>query len=106
MLLQKKNPTDCSLAALVSSCSHSNHYICDQQAVQHNVSPAHPAFQLELVPRQLTLASCSRHEEKLQEKEAQDDALEGALKDYRSWVKYHTTSCALAKIGMEHGPAG
>jgi hypothetical protein len=37
-----------------------------QQAVQHNDSPAHPAFQLELVPRQLTLASCSRHEEKLQ----------------------------------------
>ena len=59
----------------------------------------------------------TRYEEKLQEKEAQHKALEGALKDYgynvttlpiiigQSGSQYHTTSYALAKIGIEHGPA-
>ncbi len=55
----------------------------------------------------------TRHQEKLQESEA----LSGALKDYgynvttlpiitgQSGSQYHTTSYALAKIGIEHGPA-
>ncbi len=57
------------------------------------------------------------YEEKLQENEAQHEALEEALKDYgynvttlpiiigQSGSQYHTTSFALAKIGIEHGPA-
>ncbi len=57
------------------------------------------------------------YEEKLQEKEAQHTALEEALEDYghnvitlpiiigQSGSKYHTTFHALAKIGIEHGPA-
>ncbi len=60
----------------------------------------------------------TRYEEKLQAKEAQHNALEGALKDYgynvstvpiiigQSGSQYHTTSYALAKIGIEHGLAG
>ena len=59
----------------------------------------------------------TRYEEKLQEKEAQHKALEGALKDFgynvtmlptiigQSGSPYHTTSDALAKIGLEHGTA-
>ena len=59
----------------------------------------------------------TRYEEKLQEKEAQHEALEAALKDYgynvttlpiiigQSGSQYHTTSFALAQIGIEHGPA-
>jgi len=59
----------------------------------------------------------TRYQEKLQEKEAQREALSGALKDYgynvttlpiitgQSGSQYHTTSYALAKIGIEHGPA-
>ena len=59
----------------------------------------------------------TRYEEKLQEKEAQHKALEGALKDYgynvttlpiiieQSGSQYRTTSGALAKIGIEHGHA-
>jgi hypothetical protein len=59
----------------------------------------------------------TRYEEKLQEKEAKNKALEGALQDYgynvttlpiiigQSGSHYHTTSYALAKIGIEHGPA-
>jgi len=59
----------------------------------------------------------TRYEEKLQEKEAQHKALKEALKDYgynvttlpiiigQSGSQYHTTSDALAKIGIEHGPA-
>ena len=63
----------------------------------------------------------TRYEEKLQEKGAQHKALqlqlEEALKDYgynvttlpriigQSGSQYHTTSDALAKIGIEHGPA-
>ncbi len=61
--------------------------------------------------------SDTRYEEKLQGKEAQHKALEEALKDYGHNVttlpiiigqygsQYHTTSDALAKIGIEHGPA-
>jgi len=61
--------------------------------------------------------SDTRYEEKLQEKGAQHKALEEALKDYgynvttlpiiigQSGSQYHTTSDALAKIGVEHGPA-
>ena len=61
--------------------------------------------------------SDTRYEEKLQEKGAQHKALEEALKDYghkvttlpiiigQSGSQYHTTSDALAKIGIEHGPA-
>ncbi len=61
--------------------------------------------------------SDTRYEEKLQEKGAQHKALEEALKDYGYKVttlpiiigqlgsQYHTTSDALAKIGVEHGPA-
>ena len=61
--------------------------------------------------------SDTRDEEKLQEKGAQHKALEEALKDYGYNVttlpiiigqpgsQYHTTSDALAKIGVEHGPA-
>ena len=61
--------------------------------------------------------SNTRYEEKLQEKGAQHKALEEALKDYaynvttlpiiigQSGSQYHTTSDALAKIGVEHGPA-
>ncbi len=57
------------------------------------------------------------YEEKLQKNEAQHEALEEALKDYgynvttlpiiigQSGSQYHTTSFALAKIGIEHGPA-
>jgi len=60
----------------------------------------------------------TRYEEKLQDKRAQHKALEEALKDYgynvttlpiivgQSGSPYHTTSDALAKIGIEHGPAG
>ena len=56
--------------------------------------------------------------EKLQEKEARHEALEEALKDYgynvttlpviigQSGSHDHTTSYALAKIALEHGPAG
>jgi len=59
----------------------------------------------------------TRYEGKLQEKEAQHKALEGALKDYgynvttlpiligQSGSHYHTSCYALAKIGIEHGPA-
>ena len=59
----------------------------------------------------------TRYEEKLQEKEAQHKALKEALKDYgynvttlpiiigQSGSQYHTTSDALAKSGIEHGPA-
>jgi len=59
----------------------------------------------------------TRYEEKLQEQAAQHKALEEALKDYgynvntlhtlggQSETHYHTTSDALAKIGIEHGPA-
>ena len=58
-----------------------------------------------------------KNQEKLQEKGAQHKTLEEALKDYGSNVttlpiiigqsgsQYHTTSDALAKIGVEHGPA-
>ncbi len=58
-----------------------------------------------------------KNQEKLQEKGAQHKALEEALKDYgynvttlpiiigQSGSQYHTTSDALAKIGVEHGPA-
>ena len=58
--------------------------------------------------------SDTRYEEKLQEKGAQHKALEEALKDYgynvttlpiiigQSGSQYHTTSDALAKIGVEH----
>ena len=61
--------------------------------------------------------SDTRYEEKLQEKGAQHKALEEALKEYgynvttlpiiigQSRSQYHTTSDALAKIGVEHGPA-
>ena len=61
--------------------------------------------------------SDTRYEEKLQEKGAQHKALEEALRDYgysvttlpiiigQSGSQYHTTSDALAKIGVEHGPA-
>jgi len=61
--------------------------------------------------------SDTRYEEKLQEKGAQHKALEEALKEYgynvttlpiiigQSGSQYHTTSDALAKIGVEHGPA-
>ncbi len=60
----------------------------------------------------------TRYEEKPQEKEAQHEALMGALKDYgynvttlpiligQSGSHYHTSCYALAKIGIEHGPAG
>ena len=75
-LLQKQTLTDYSLAALVSLCSHSNNYTCDLQAVQQDVSPAHPIFQLESVPMQLTIACGSSYKERLQEKEAQHAALE------------------------------
>ena len=56
----------------------------------------------------------SKYEERLQEKGAQHKALEEALKDHsynvtilpliirQSGSQYHTTSDALAKIGMEH----
>ena len=59
----------------------------------------------------------TRYEEKLQEKGAQHKALEEALKDHgynvstmpiiigQSGSQYHTTSDALAKIGIEHGHA-
>ena len=59
----------------------------------------------------------TRYEEKLREKGAQHKALEEALKGYvynvttlptiigQSGSQYHTTSDALAKIGIEHGPA-
>ncbi len=59
----------------------------------------------------------TRYEEKLQENKAQHKALEEALKDYgcnvttlpiilgQSGPQYHTTFHALAKIGIEHGPA-
>ena len=56
--------------------------------------------------------SDTRYEEKLQEKGAQHKALEEALKDYgynvitlpigQSESQYHTTSDALAKVGIEH----
>ena len=58
----------------------------------------------------------TRYEEKLQGKEAQHEALEAAPKDYgyivtplpmiigQSGSQYHTTSFALAQIGVEHGP--
>ena len=61
--------------------------------------------------------SDTRYEEKLQEKGAQLKALEEALQDYgynvttlpiiirQSGLQFHTTSDALAKIGIEHGPA-
>ena len=61
--------------------------------------------------------SDTSYEAKLQEKGAQHKALEEALKDYGYNVttlpviigqfgsQYHTTSDALAKIGVEHGPA-
>ena len=61
--------------------------------------------------------SDTKYEEKLQEKGAQHKALEEALKDYgynvttlptiigQSGSQYHTTSEALARIGIEHGPA-
>ncbi len=61
--------------------------------------------------------SDTRYEEKLQDKGAQHKALEEALKDYGydvitlpriigpSGSQYHTTSDALAKIGIEHGHA-
>ena len=63
--------------------------------------------------------SDTRYEEKLQEKGAQHRALEEALKAYgynvttlpiiriigQSGSQFHTTSDALAKIGIEHGPA-
>ena len=61
--------------------------------------------------------SDTRYEEKLQEKGAQHKALEEALKDYgynvttlpiiigQSGSQFHTTSDALAKIGIELGPA-
>ncbi len=62
----------------------------------------------------------TRYEGKLQEKRVhvQHKALEEALKDYgynvttlpiiitQSGSPYHTTSDALAKIDIEHGPAG
>ena len=59
----------------------------------------------------------TRYEEKLQEKGSQHKALEEALKDYgynvtilpiiigQSGSQLHTTSDALAKIGIEHGAA-
>ncbi len=59
----------------------------------------------------------TRYEEKLQEKGAQHKALEEAVKEYgcnvttlpiiigQSGSQYHTTSDALAKIGVEHAPA-
>ena len=62
----------------------------------------------------------TRYEEKLHGQRAQHKALEEALKDYgyngynvttlpiiigQSGSQYHTTSDALARIGMEHGPA-
>ncbi len=63
--------------------------------------------------------SDTRYEENLQEKGAQHKAVEEALKDYgynvttlpiiilfgQSGSQHHSKSDALAKIGVEHGPA-
>ncbi len=69
-------------------------------------------------PRSITIVEggCpdTRYEAKLQEKEAQHEAMEGAFKDYKhnvttppilvgqSGSQYHTTSYAPAKIVIEH----